>query len=76
MQAVLSYGAFPLFRCDPVKECRDDGEYYVREPEGNCWRQCVCMYEHLAESEEEDVCEGQCDTYTDVPSDSSSLLLG
>ena len=34
------------------------------------------MYEHLAEPQEEDVCEGQGDTDTDVPADSSSLLLG
>ena len=34
------------------------------------------MYEHLAEPQEEDVCEGQGDTDTDVPADSASLLLG
>ena len=34
------------------------------------------MHKHLAEPQEEDVSECQSDTYTDIPSDTSSSLLG
>ena len=33
------------------------------------------MDEHFAELQEEDIGEGQADSYTDVPSDSSPSLL-
>ena len=34
------------------------------------------MYEHLAESQEENVGKCKRDTYTDIPSDTSASLLG
>ena len=64
-----------LLRRYPVEEYCDDCKYHVRKPECHSRRERVGMYEHLAESQEEDVGEGQGDTDADVPSDSSSFLL-
>ena len=72
--AVLMNTEF-LLRSYSVEEYRDDGKYHVRKPKGNRRRQSIRMYEHLAEPEEKDVGEGQSDTDTDIPADSSSLLL-
>ena len=69
------FGIYELLRRYPVKEAGDDGEDYVREPEGYCRRERVGVDKHLAEAQEEDICEGQgyADTY--VPADASSSLL-
>ena len=72
--------AFPLYVrfllwCDTVKETCDYRKHQIREPEGDCRWQCVGVHEHLAESQEEDVGEGQGYTGSDVPSDSSPSLL-
>lgn len=64
-----------LFRGDAVEENGDEGEDHVRQPEGDSRRKSSCMNEHLTESEEEDICKGKTDTYTDVPTDSSTSLL-
>ena len=64
-----------LFRSDPVEEDCDDGEDDIREPEGDGRRKCAGVDEHLAEAEEEDVGEGKCDTYTDVPTDTAAAFL-
>ena len=65
-----------LFRSDAVEDSGDDGENYVREPEGYERRKGSGVHEHLTEAEEKDVGECKSDTYTDVPSDTSSSLLG
>ena len=65
-----------LFRSDAVEDSSDNGEDDVREPEGDERRESTCMDEHLAEAEEKDVGECKSDTYTYVPSDTSSSLLG
>ena len=64
-----------LFRSYLIEESGNQCEYHVRQPESDSRRESVRVDEHLAEPQEEDVCEGQCDAYTDVPADSSSLLL-
>ena len=70
------FGIYELLRCYPVKEAGDDGEDYVREPEGYCRWERVGVDEHLAEAEEEDIGECQGDTYTYVPSYAAATLLG
>ena len=71
-------GNYPevLLRSDPVEEDCDECEDDIREPEGDGRRKCAGVDEHLAETEEEDVGEGKRDTYTDIPSDTTSSFLG
>ena len=64
-----------LLRSEAVEDGGDYREDDVRKPEGYGRRQRVRMDEHLAELEEEDVGEGQSDSGSDVPSDSSPSLL-
>ena len=64
-----------LLRGDAIEKAGDDGKHQIREPEGYCRREGAGVNEHLAESEEKNVCECQSDTDTDVPSDATSTLL-
>ena len=65
-----------LFRCNLVQESRHYCKEYVRDPQGNAWRQEISVDEHLAELQEEDVGEAQRNADADVPSDASPPLLG
>ena len=64
-----------LLRRYPVQEYSDDGEHDIRQPQGDCRRKGARMYEHLAESQEEDVSKCQGDTYTDVPAYAAASFL-
>ena len=64
-----------LLRSDTVEESGDYSKNDIRKPEGDCRRQGSCVDEHLTESQEEDVGEGQGDADTDVPAYTSAALL-
>ena len=64
-----------LFWGDAVEDAGDEGEDYVREPEGYERRKDAGVYEHLAEAQEEDVGKRKADSYSYVPSDTASSLL-
>ena len=65
-----------LFRSDPIQESRNQCKDYIRQPQGDARRQSARVDEHLAESEEKDIGEGQGYSDTDVPTYSTSTFLG
>jgi len=69
------FGIYELLRRYPVKEAGDDGEDYVREPEGYCRRERVGVDKHLAEAQEEDIGECEGDTYTDIPANAAATFF-
>ena len=72
----MTYIGTILLRRNSVKEAGDDGEDYVREPQGDGWREGVGMDEHLAELQEEDIGKGKGNTDSDIPADTSATFLG
>ena len=51
------------------------GEHQIWKPQSDTRRQRSCVDEHLAETQEENICESQCNTDTYVPSDSATTFF-